>query len=188
MSIDWKSWFDQALSYDDYLNTHGNERERSRWQAMYDRVRLNSDQKKLLNGFVRDMNVLVVAGTWCGDCVQQGPILRHFERATERIRLRFLERDEVPELSAVLTINGGTRVPVVVFLSEDFFECARYGERVLALYRQVAADQLGSDGPGIVASSGEELLSQATAEWLNEFERVQLMLRLSPRLRQRHGD
>ena len=25
-------------------------------------------------------------------------------------------------------------------------------------------------------------------EWLNEFERVQWMLRLSPRLRQKHGD
>jgi hypothetical protein len=25
-------------------------------------------------------------------------------------------------------------------------------------------------------------------DWLREFERVQLMLRLSPRLRQKHGD
>jgi hypothetical protein len=25
-------------------------------------------------------------------------------------------------------------------------------------------------------------------EWLNEFERIQLMLRISPRLRQKYGD
>lgn len=188
MGIDWKHWFEQALPYEDYLNTYANDGERTRWQGVYDRVRLSGEQHALLNGFVRDMNVLVVAGTWCGDCVQQGPILRHFEQASQRIHLRFLERDHVPELRDALKINGGARVPVVVFLSEDFFECARYGERVLAFYRQIAYDQLDSPRPANAAASGEELLAQATAEWLNEFERIQLMLRLSPRLRERHGD
>jgi hypothetical protein len=28
----------------------------------------------------------------------------------------------------------------------------------------------------------------AVGEWLGEFERAQLILRLSPRLRQKHGD
>lgn len=188
MSIDWKAWFEQALPYDDYLRVHANDMERDRWQAAYDRVRLTEEQQSLLQGFVRDMNVLVVAGTWCGDCVQQCPILRHFEQASDRINLRFLERDEVPELRDALKINGGARVPVAVFLSEDFFECARYGERVLAYYRQIAYNELGAPYAGNIASSGAELLARATTEWLNEFERVQLMLRLSPRLRERHGD
>jgi len=30
--------------------------------------------------------------------------------------------------------------------------------------------------------------AQVTQDWLNEFERVQWLLRLSPRLRQKHGD
>ena len=37
-------------------------------------------------------------------------------------------------------------------------------------------------------ASGDPLLVQVTQDWLNEFERVQWLLRLSPRLRQRHGD
>lgn len=188
MTIDWKDWFGRALPYDEYLNKYGNDMERGRWKSAYDRVRLTDEQRALLSGFVRDMNVLVVAGTWCGDCVQQCPILRHFEQASERIHVRFLERDEAPELRDALKINGGARVPVAVFLSEDFFECARYGERVLAYYRQIAYNELGAPDGADIASSGEELLARATAEWLNEFERVQLMLRLSPRLRERHGD
>jgi hypothetical protein len=35
---------------------------------------------------------------------------------------------------------------------------------------------------------GDPLLALVTQDWLNEFERIQWLLRLSPRLRQLHGD
>lgn len=186
--IQWQQWFDEGLPYDAYLEQHGTDAHKQRWQGVAERVRLNEEQKQLLGDFKRDMNVLVVSGTWCGDCAHQGPILQRFAQETGRIDVRFLERDDVPELRDAIKINGGARVPVVVFLSEDFHECARYGERVLAFYRQVAKDQLGPACPIGIVPPGEQLLTQATAEWLNEFERVQLMLRLSPRLREKHGD
>ena len=34
----------------------------------------------------------------------------------------------------------------------------------------------------------QSLLDEITQDWLNEFERMQLMLRFSGRLRQLHGD
>lgn len=188
MSIQWEQWFSQALPYTEYLDTYGTDAQRERWQGVSSRVNLTPAQTELLGGFTRQMNVLVVSGTWCGDCAHQGPILQKFAETTPRIDLRFLERDEVPQLRDQIKINGGTRVPVVIFLSEDFYECARYGERVLAFYRQVAQDQLGPACPVGIVPPGEQIMAAATAEWLNEFERVQLMLRLSPRLRERHGD
>lgn len=188
MTIQWQQWFEKGLPYDEYLARHGTEAHQERWQSIAERIRLTDTQKQLLKGFARDMNVLVLSGTWCGDCANQGPILQQFAQSTERITLRFLERDEVPELRDALSINGGARVPVVIFLSEDFFECARYGERVLAFYRQLAQDQLGPACPVGIVPPGDELLTEATAQWLNEFERIQLMLRLSPRLREKHGD
>jgi hypothetical protein len=39
-----------------------------------------------------------------------------------------------------------------------------------------------------VAPPDPDHLAEATIDWLREVERVQLMLRLSPRLRARHGD
>jgi hypothetical protein len=60
-----------------------------------------------------------------------------------------------------------------VFFSEDGFEVARYGERTLATYRRLAGEATGGD---------------VAADWLREFERVQWILRLSPRLRKLHGD
>jgi hypothetical protein len=46
----------------------------------------------------------------------------------------------------------------------------------------------GASCPTGIAPPELPLLVRVTQEWLNEFERIQLMLRTSPRLRERHGD
>jgi hypothetical protein len=99
--------------------------------------------------------------------------------------VRYLDRDAHPDAQRGLQINGGDRVPVVVFFSEDGFEVARYGERTLSKYRQLAQSLEGASCPTGVAAGGEAAVVQ---DWLDEFERVQWILRLSPRLRQLHGD
>jgi hypothetical protein len=67
-------------------------------------------------------------------------------------------------------------------------EVARYGERTLSKYRQLMRDKSGAACPTGIVISADPLVAQVTQDWLNEFERVQWLLRLSPRLRQSHGD
>lgn len=186
--IEWAKVFEQGLPYTQFLDRYANTQQRARWDALHGRITLSPEQERLLGGFVRAMPVLCLAGAWCGDCINQCPIFEHFARATPVIDLRFLDREALPELRAALSINGGQRVPVLLFLSEDFYEVARYGERTLAIYRRLALQQLGPACPTGLAPPPADELAQVVAEWLGEFERVQLLLRLSPRLRQRHGD
>jgi hypothetical protein len=77
---------------------------------------------------------------------------------------------------------------VVVFLAEDFEECARYGERTLATYRKMASERLGPSCPTGIVPPSEAYVATVTSGWMDEVERIQLMLRLSPRLRLKHGD
>ncbi len=185
---DWQAVFAEALPYDDFLVRHGTPEQRQRWAAVEARLRLTAAQQALLAGFTRAMPVLCLAGAWCGDCVSQVPILRHVAAASAVIHLRLLDREANPGLRDALAINGGHRVPVVAFLSEDWQLCSVYGDRVLALYRQMARDRLGPACPTGIVPPGDNLLAAATAEWLAEFERIQLLLRLTGRLRERHGD
>jgi hypothetical protein len=185
--MDWLSHFDAGLGYEEFLAKYGLPNFAGRWQSVFDQVQLSSAQTEVLRSFAREMNVICLAGAWCGDCINQCPIFEHFARSSPSIHVRFLDRDENPVLQQQLMINAGKRVPVLVFLSEDFQEVARYGERTLAQYRQIARDQLGPACPtGLVAR--QDLLAAMTQDWLDEFERVQLLLRLSPRLRQKHHD
>ena len=186
--IDYAAKFAQGLKYHDFLARHGTDEHRRRWAGVYDAVQLTPAQRELLAGFKRQMKVLCLAGAWCGDCVNQCPIFERFAEATPTLDIRYFDRDVHPDLGAELKICGGARVPVVLFLSEDFQQVGWYGDRTLAKYRQLAHDQLGPSCPTGIGAPDRDLLAAVTQDWLGEFERVQLLLRLSSRLRQLHGD
>eukprot|EP00913_Durusdinium_trenchii_P005650 g5268.t1 len=177
-----------SSGYDDFLAQFGTDEHQRRWKAVYDEVELSGAQKELLAGFVREMKVLVVAGAWCGDCVNQCPIFPKFAAENDRIGIRFFDRDASAELAEALSTCGAPRVPSVLFLSEDGYICGRYGDRTLSKYRAMAASQLGAACPTGITPPEGNLLQQVTQEWLDEFERIQLMLRTSGRLRTLHGD
>lgn len=180
--------FAAGLAYGDFLARYANDAQKAHWQQGHDAIVLTPAQQTLLRSFTRKMNVLCLAGAWCGDCSGQCPIFAHFARAAPLIDLRFLDRDDHADVQLELKINGGDRVPVLVFFSEDGHEVARYGERTLSKYRQLVADLGGTGCPTGIVVPGDTLLAQVTQDWLNEFERVQWILRLSPRLRKRYGD
>jgi thiol-disulfide isomerase/thioredoxin len=186
--MEWGTVFAEALEYRDFLRRHATADQQKRWQAVYESIVLTPAQRELLAGAGREMHVLCIAGAWCGDCVNQCPILARLGEQNPGIRVRFVDRDAHPDAQDAVMLNGGRRIPVAVFLSEDDQECGRYGDRTLAAYRQMAADRLGPACPTGIVPPGAALLRDVTAEWVGQFERIQLMLRLSPRLRQKHGD
>ncbi len=182
------SKFEAGIQLEAFLARYGSDAQRTRWNLAREATTLLPEERALLTGFTRRTNVLVLAGAWCGDCSAQCPIFERFAEAAPVISTRYLDRDEHAEVQAGLQINGGNRVPVVVFFSEDGYEVARYGERTLARYRQLVAEAAG-EGCATGFVKGEDPTQRAIVrDWLNEFERVQWILRLSPRLRRRYND
>lgn len=160
----------------------------AKWQAIYDRVHLTSDQERLVKSFVREINVLVVSGIWCGDCVQQGPLLARIAEVNDCINLRWIDRDLVPELMSHVSINAGARVPVAIFMAEDGAVVSVFGDRSLTRYRAIAARTIGPHCQVPGAPVDQDELEATLQDWLNEFERVHLLLRLSGRLREKYRD
>lgn len=179
--------YDRALPYEAYL-TASDPKHVERWRQQEKRVELTEAQKKLLGSFTRTMHALCVSGVWCGDCVRQGPIFRALEEASPVLDFRYLDRDACPEAMDELRIIGAKKVPVVVFLSEDFYEVGRFGDRTLSIYRRKAERELGPACPVGFGAPDEEELTVEAQEWLDIVERMHLILRLSPLLRKRYGD
>ncbi|MCL2647698.1 MAG: thioredoxin family protein [Phycisphaerales bacterium] len=208
MSIDFRQVFQRALPYDEFLQKYGTEDQRARWKQVYDATVITPEQAALLSSFRRQMNVLCMAGPWCGDCVNACPIFQRFAEGgghSTEIDLRFINRDRDFEaamktagdgasdvaVAKELSICGAPRVPVLLFMSEDGFECERYGERTLATYREKARKQLsGTQGAScpIGLAPEKQIHETNVAEWLTHFERVQWMLLTSPRLIRLHGE
>jgi len=183
----FRRYYEQGLPYAEYVasgeaNQVANVRN---YEAL---IALTPAQEVLLGSYVRTMPVLVLSGLWCGDCTRQVPMLAAIERACPPIAMRYLDSRSHPELHHELRINGALKVPVVVVLSEDFYELSRFGDRHLSVYRRKAVAECGpACDTGLVPPS-DAALAVELAEWCDYFERLQLMLRLAPMLRGRYGD
>lgn len=180
--------FTAALDYRAYVAT-GTPDQRANWARAESSFRLTPEQARLVGGFTRRMPVLVISGTWCGDCVQQGPMLAALAAANPAlIDLRFLDRDQHLDLAEQVRICGGLRVPTALFLNELYQFVSLLGDRTLARYRAIASEKLGTACPLPGAPLPPDVAAATLQNWCDEFERVQLILRLSPHLRERHGD
>jgi hypothetical protein len=185
----WQRHFEAAQDYTAYLAA-SDPAKTQKWHDLGDQLpAVTDDQRRRLTGHGRTMRVLVYSGVWCGDCVRQGPMLRRIAEACgPEVELRLIDREASAELKDELRLLGAMRVPVVVFLSEDWFEVGRFGDRLLTVYRAKAAREFGPTcDSGIVAPPRDQLAAEQE-EWVGVFERMLLMLRLSPLLRERYGD
>lgn len=183
----WRETFACALSFEEYLAT-GPEKHRVKWELMAPRIAQTNELAERVGQFTRQMNVLCYSGIWCGDCVRQGPMLLRIAEASVRIDLRFVERVNGSPLAEELRINGAMKVPVVVFLSEEYYEIGRVGDRMLSAYRRKAENELGPACDVGLLPPPERELAVELAEWVDTFERMQWIVRLSPMLRARHND
>ena len=181
-----QKWFELGSTYESYLTSSGDRA--IVWRNTSEQVQFSEEQTTMLASFVREMKVIVISGIGCGDCSVQCPMVAAIAAASSQIDIRWLDKDDAIELSNSVQINLGNRVPTVLFLAEDYALVSVFGDRTLSRYRALAKRKLGStcDIPGV--STEQEEFDATVQDWLNEFERVQLLLRLSTRLRQKHGD
>lgn len=183
----WRRSWDQALAWDDYL-TAEDPKHQDRWRAALELTSLTAEQAELLATFTRTLHCLVLSGAWCGDCVRQGPILHRLGEAAPTLEVRFIDRDAAPELTDLLRLNGAKKVPVAVFLSEDFFEVGRFGDRTLSVYRAKAKREVGAACETGIVPPETDALATEIQEWVDLSERMHLLLRTAPLVRRRYND
>lgn len=181
--------FSQALTYEQFIALGEPEGHRPQWDQRHSQLSLDAEQQALVGGFTRQMNVLCLTGTWCGDCALQGAAMQRIAEANlTSINLRFVLRsEEHADIIVPSQINGGFRVPVTWFMAEDFEPVSRLGDRTLSRYRSMARKALG-ERANVLVQGPSDPVRAVLDEVVAEFERVHLLLRTSARLREKHGD
>lgn len=181
--------YENAIPYEPFVALGEPQGHRPAWDQRYSQLELTADQENLIAAFKRPMPVLCLTGTWCGDCALQGSAMQRIAEASPgTIDLRFVMRsDEHAELVTKVQMNAGFRVPITFFMAEDFEPVSVIGDRTLSRYRSMARKAL-PEWDALLPAPPEDPVRKVLDEVLEEFERVQLVLRLSGRLRQKYGD
>ncbi len=125
--IDWKTVFASGLEYDAWLAQGESPDNRSRMEAIRNELDLEPQLLAYLAALPRRVHVIAIAEDWCGDVVRHVPVLQRLATAAPMVRVRYIRRDQWPDVFARFLTNGGEAIPKFIFLNDAFVECGNWG-------------------------------------------------------------
>jgi len=139
-----------------------------------------------LGALPRPVHVLAFAEDWCGDVQRYVPVLERLAAHAPMLRVRYVTREDQPEIFKRYLTNGGEAVPKFVFLNEEFVEWRSGGidVRMLRLSDfRTAETGLASGAAAVPSTTGDRYYygGSSAAHWLF-FAHYALMppLRIAP--------
>jgi hypothetical protein len=146
--LDWASIFESGRSFAAWLENGGSAENRRQMLEGVDRIPLEPQEEAWLRALNRPVHVVAIAEDWCGDVVRHVPVLEHLAGAGgDRLRVRYISREQHPDVFVRFLTNGGEAIPQFVFLSDRFVECGHWGPMPAACRGIIARGKACGDLP-----------------------------------------
>ena len=132
--------FEQGMSYDAFKTQMT--RNQDRFQANEQALALDPADVTVFANLPQPLNVLVLAEDWCGDVINNLPILGRLSAESGKLNLRVFLRDQNLDIMDQYLNQGQFRsIPVFVFFDEQFNELGRFIERPASVTERNARQQ-----------------------------------------------
>ena len=76
--------------------------------------KLHEDVVEMLRNYDRDEQWLVITEGWCGDAAHAVPVMARMAEYSDAINIKYVLRDEHPELMDLFLTNGGRSIPKLI--------------------------------------------------------------------------
>lgn len=165
--------FEQGMTYEAYKAQMT--RNRERLEENERTVAISPDDLAFFRGLPQTLDVLVIAEDWCGDVVNNLPILARLAQESGRLNLRIFLRDQNHDLIDQYLKDGQHRsIPVFAFFGDDFRPVGHWIERpvTIAARQRAALEELFATAPelqGIAPGGSPALLPDAARERVMRF-------------------
>ncbi|MDP8922682.1 MAG: thioredoxin family protein [Chloroflexota bacterium] len=186
--------FELGMTYDEWKA--GMTRNRERFEERERQVEIRPEDLAAFRRLPNPLNVLVLAEDWCGDVINNLPVLGRLAAESGKLNLRVFLRDQNPDLMDQYLNRGQFRsIPVFAFFDDDFSESGRWIERPASvteareqrrreIYAQnpefgspdAPVDQLSEEArtrlAGLIADMREELMPFSNREVIRELREI----------------
>lgn len=120
--------FEQGLTYEQYKQQMT--RNQERFEQNERDVHITPDELQAFQSLPQPLNVLVLAEDWCGDVINNLPILGRLAQESGKLNVRIFLRDQNPDLMDQYLKEGKYRsIPVFVFFDQNFSGIGTFIER-----------------------------------------------------------
>jgi hypothetical protein len=125
--VDWKAVLDSGQGYAAWLAAAESTEQRDKLIAQHQSLTLEPAVAGFLAALPRPAHVVAIAEDWCGDVVRHVPVLQRMAEAGPNLNVRYISREQHPEVFIRFLTNGGEAIPKFIFLSDRFVECGSWG-------------------------------------------------------------
>jgi hypothetical protein len=172
-----KERFAQGMSYDAYKGQMT--RNRERLEANESAVELAAADLAYFQNLPQTLNVVALAEDWCGDVINNLPVLGRLAAASGKLQVSIFLRDQNLDIMDQYLKDGQFRsIPVFVFFDENFRELghwierpARIHEMLMTMRRNLFATDPAMAGmtmdmsPGQMTEAARDRYMQANADF-----------------------
>lgn len=133
-----KERFEQGLTYEDYKAQMT--RNRERLDANEQGVELATADLTYFQQLRQPLNVVALAEDWCGDVLNNLPVLGQLAAASGKLNVRIFLRDQNLDIMDQYLKEGQFRsIPVFAFFDESFRELGHWIERPARIHEMLMA-------------------------------------------------
>ena len=125
--IDWNNVFENGKTWDAWLQAAESAEQANKMKERLDAISVPANCNTVLNKITRPVHIVAIAEDWCGDVIRHAPVIQKIADASPNIEIRYIARQDRPDVFARFLTNGGEAIPKFVFLSSDFVECGNWG-------------------------------------------------------------
>lgn len=127
MTLDLQAIYQSGKTWDQIVSESGHHGDRM--VAIYDTLCLSESDFAFLRGISRDVHILGISESWCGDCIRQLPIMARMCAVNPHLQLRIIDRDNHLDVMERYLFNGAQAIPVFVFFNKNFIEVGNWKAR-----------------------------------------------------------
>jgi hypothetical protein len=138
--LDFRTYWDNAFSWDDYLNREVKKHEEM-WRGVYAKSVVPEWALERGAEIGGDWRLLVISEDWCGDAFNTVPVMARLAEVLPTVQIRIVKRDENLELMDAFLTNGSRSIPLVIVLRPDFSVAGRWGPRPPELQEFVLSEK-----------------------------------------------
>lgn len=113
-------------------------------------IKIDADFSECLQKIDRPQVWLAITEAWCGDAAQNLPVIQKIAEQNPKISLKFILRDEHPQVMDRYLTNGARSIPKVVLLDADSLEeIAVWGSRPGQAQKMVETQKASGTPPAV---------------------------------------
>lgn len=136
--LNWKSIFESGKSYEHWLESAASTDHARGMEEACAALRLDPHIIGFLGALARPVHVVAIAEDWCGDVVRHVPVLQTLAEHAPQIEVRYIAREQHPEVFIRFLTNGGEAIPKFIFLNHQWTECGNWGPMPAACRELIA--------------------------------------------------